>query len=93
MRRYGPWLDSGIYPLACIPLAWAHLLIMSPYFIYQKMYAQRLVDNLFYILTSDGPYVYFRDTDDVCCSCCSSGADSAKINWVRSIGVLGCVLF
>ncbi len=41
------------------------------------------LDNLFYVLTDAGPYVYRRDTPDVCCGCClSSGNDSAKIAWV-----------
>jgi hypothetical protein len=61
------------------------MIIMSPCLYLNYRSTQLTLDNLFYVLTDAGPYVFRRDTPDACCGCClSSGNDSAKIAWVRA---------
>jgi hypothetical protein len=81
MRQYGPWILTGIFPMGIIlPCLW----FAAPCLYFSFKGVQLELDNLFYVVTDAGPYVYRRDTPDVCCgSCFSSGNDSAKIAWVR----------
>ncbi len=84
MRKWGPVMMSGLFPLACLPCFWPHLLFASPCLFASYQDKRYLVDNLYYVLTEDGPYVYRRDSPVACCSCCvSTGHDHAKMAWVR----------
>ncbi len=66
------------------PLIGVGITVGSPCTAYRYVSAKRNLNNLYYVITDKGPYVYRRDFGEPCCSgCCSSGHDHHKLAWVQ----------